>query len=147
MKHNSPTTEEIHRLLLAEMIRSATNRKTFKPETLEEMAASIREKGVVQPILVRLVSDIEDEARRKAAGSAKYEIVYGERRWRGSKIAGLADIPAIIRKLTDHEALKLQVIENAQREDVDVLDEADQLSGLLKPQGTFRRRGTCRRLY
>jgi ParB/RepB/Spo0J family partition protein len=132
MKPNTPTTEEIHRLLLVEMIRSATNRKTFKPETLEEMAASIREKGVVQPILVRLVSDIEDEARRKAAGSAKYEIVYGERRWRGSKIAGQTDIPAIIRKLTDHEALKLQVIENAQREDVDVLDEADQLSGLLK---------------
>jgi ParB/RepB/Spo0J family partition protein len=114
------------------MIRSATNRKVFKPETLEEMAASIREKGVVQPILVRLVSDIEDEERRKAAGSAKYEIVYGERRWRGSKIAGQTAIPAIIRKLTDHEALKLQVIENAQREDLDVLDEAEQLIGGLR---------------
>ena len=132
MKQNTHTTEEVHRLLLADVIRSATNRKVFKPETLEEMAASIREKGVVQPILVRLVSDIEDEECRKAAGSAKYEIVYGERRWRGSKIAGQTDIPAIIRKLTDHEALKLQVIENAQREDLDVLDEAEQLSGLLK---------------
>ena len=132
MKQNTNTTEEVHRLLLAEIIRSATNRKVFKPETLEEMAASIREKGVVQPILVRLVSDIEDEERRKAAGSATYEIVYGERRWRGSKIAGQTAIPAIIRKLTDHEALKLQVIENAQREDLDVLDEAEQLSGLLK---------------
>ena len=125
------TTEEIHQLLVADMTRSATNRKTFKPGTLEEMADSIREKGVIQPILVRLVSSIEDEARRKAAGTAKYEIIYGERRWRGSKIAGKTKMPAIIRELSDHDALKLQVIENAQREDVDVLDEAEQLNGLL----------------
>ena len=126
------TTEKIQQLLVADMVRSATNRKIFKPEALEEMANSIREKGVIQPIVVRLVSTIEDETRRKAAGSAKYEIVYGERRWRGSKIAGKVEIPAVVRELSDHEALKLQVIENAQREDVDVLDEAEQLNGLLK---------------
>src|ERR1700678_2136941 len=101
------TTEQIHRLALAAIARSATNRKHFKPEALEEMASSIREKGVIQPIIVRLVSCIEDEARRKEAGNAKYELVVGERRWRGSKIAGKTEIPSVIRKLDDHEALML----------------------------------------
>jgi ParB/RepB/Spo0J family partition protein len=126
------TTEQIHRLAVATIARSATNRKIFKPEALEEMASSIREKGVVQPILVRPVSCIEDEARRKAAGDATHELVYGERRWRGSKVAGNTDIPAIIRELNDHEALKLQVIENAQREDLDPIEEAAQFDALLK---------------
>jgi ParB/RepB/Spo0J family partition protein len=132
MKTTNPTPNEIHSLLIAELIRSATNRKIFKPEALQEMGDSIREKGVIQPIVVRPVSCIEDEERRKAAGSAKFELVCGERRWRGSKIAEKTHIPAVIRELSDHEALKLQVIENAQREDVDALDEAEQLSGLLK---------------
>jgi len=133
MKKTTPTPDEvIHQLLVAEMIRSATNRKIFKPEKLQEMADSIREQGVIQPIVVRPVSCIEDEARRKEAGSAKFEIVYGERRWRGSKIAEKIHIPAVVRELNDHDALKLQVIENAQREDVDALEEAEQLNGLLK---------------
>jgi ParB/RepB/Spo0J family partition protein len=96
------------------------------------MASSIREKGVIQPIIVRLISCIEDEARRKEAGNAKYELVVGERRWRGSKIAGKTEIPSVIRKLDDHEALMLQVIENAQREDPDPLEEAEQYDALLK---------------
>jgi ParB/RepB/Spo0J family partition protein len=125
-------TEQIHQLIVAEIIRSATNRKLFKPEALEEMASSIREKGVIQPITVRPVSCIEDEARRKAAGSAKYELVIGERRWRGSRIAGNTAIPAVIRMLDDHDALMLQVIENAQREDPDPLEEAEQFEALLK---------------
>src|SRR5579871_2589138 len=132
MKINTANPEVIVSLLLTEIVRSATNRKTFKPEALQEMGDSIREKGVIQPIVCRPVSSIEDEARRKAAGSAKFELVCGERRWRGSKLAEKASIPAVIRELTDHEALKLQVIENAQREDVDALDEAEQLNGLIK---------------
>jgi ParB/RepB/Spo0J family partition protein len=126
------TTDKIHQLLVAEIIRSVTNREHFKPEALEEMASSIREKGVIQAVTVRPVSCIEDEERRKAAGSAKYELVVGERRWRGSKIAGMVEIPAVIRTLDDHEALMLQVIENAQREDPDPLDEAAQYDVLLK---------------
>ena len=59
-------------------------------------------------------------------------MIIGERRWRGSRIAGKTDIPAVIRELDDHEALKLQVIENAQREDPDPLDEAQQYDALLK---------------
>jgi ParB/RepB/Spo0J family partition protein len=133
MKKTTPNPDEvIHSLLIAELIRSATNRKIFKPEALQEMGDSIREKGVIQPIVARPVSSIEDETRRREAGSAKFEIVCGERRWRGSKIAKETHIPAVLRELSDHEALMLQVIENAQREDVDALDEAEQLNGLLK---------------
>jgi ParB/RepB/Spo0J family partition protein len=124
--------EIIHSLRLAEIVRSATNRTHFKPEALEEMASSIREKGIILPVVVRLVSSIEDDDRRKEAGDAKYELVIGERRWRGSKIAGKEEIPAVIRELTDHEALKLQVIENAQRENPDPLDEAEQYDALFK---------------
>jgi len=132
MKKTTTTTEEIHQLLVAEIIRSATNRTHFKPEALEEMASSIREKGVIQAVTVRPVSCIEDEARRKEAGNAKYELVVGERRWRGSKIAAKTTIPSVIRMLDDHDALKLQIIENAQREDPDPLEEAEQYDALLK---------------
>jgi ParB/RepB/Spo0J family partition protein len=124
--------EKIHQLLVAEIVRSATNRKRFKEAALQEMASSIREKGILQPVLVRPVSCIEDEARRKAAGKATYELVVGERRWRGSQIAEKTEIPAIVRMLNDHEALKLQIIENAQREDPDPLEEAEQYDALLK---------------
>ena len=62
-------TEKIHQLPVAEIIRSATNRTRFKPEALEEMASSIREKGVIQAVTVRPVSCIENEARRKDAGA------------------------------------------------------------------------------
>jgi ParB/RepB/Spo0J family partition protein len=132
MSKNTTIDEKIRLLLVTELIRSATNRKTFKQEALEEMASSIQEKGVIQPIVVRPVACIEDEARRKAAGKANFELVIGERRWRGSKIAGKTEIPAVIRELNDHEALKLQVIENAQREDPDPLEEAEQYDALLK---------------
>jgi ParB/RepB/Spo0J family partition protein len=132
MSKTTTITDQIHRLPVLEIIRSATNREHFKPEALEEMASSIREKGVIQAVTVRPVSCIEDEARRKAAGDAKFELVIGERRWRGSKIAGKAEIPVVIRNLTDHEALMLQVIENAQRENPDPLEEAEQYDALLK---------------
>ncbi len=126
------TTEKIQSIPLAEIVRSATNREIFDPKALEEIAVSIREKGVVQPIVVRPVSCIEDEVRRAAVGEAKYELVVGERRWRGSKIAGKEEIPAVIRSLNDYEALTIQVIENAQREDPDPLEEAEQYDALLK---------------
>ena len=80
-------------------------RKTFDEGKLKELAESIKEKGVLNPILVRPVD-------------GKYEIVCGDRRFRASKLAGKEDIPAIIRTLTDQQALECAVIENLQREDV-----------------------------
>jgi ParB family transcriptional regulator, chromosome partitioning protein len=89
-------------------------RKTFNSEELDELAASIREKGLVQPILVRPVG----------AGGHHYEIVAGERRWRAAQRASLHVIPAIVRALTDQEALELAIIENVQRADLNVIEEA-----------------------
>ena len=86
-------------------------RMTFHEETIQELAASIREHGVLQPILVR------------PAGDA-YQIIAGERRWRASKVAGKETIPAIIERFDDATALEIALIENLQREDLSPLDEA-----------------------
>jgi ParB/RepB/Spo0J family partition protein len=130
---NKTETEKIHVLLLADIAPSATQpRKDFKQSALEEMAASIQHRGVVQPVIVRPVACIENEEHRKAAGKALYELIAGERRCRGSKLAGKKDIPAVIRELSDMAALEVQVIENAQRQDLDHLEEGDSYDRLLK---------------
>ena len=87
-------------------------RLVFDEETLLELAASIREHGVLQPILVRPL------------GNSDYQLVAGERRWRASKAAGLATIPALVEDLDDDTALEISIIENLQREDLTPLDEA-----------------------
>ena len=102
------------RLIGIEQIRSSTlnPRQTFDEPELDELAASIRERGLVQPIIVRPVS------------GGTYEIVAGERRWRASQRAGLSSIPAIVRELNDKEVLELAIIENVQRADLNAIDEA-----------------------
>ncbi len=88
-------------------------RKHFGSDELDELATSIREKGLVQPIVVRPHAD-----------GAHYEIVAGERRWRASQRAGLHSVPVIIRTLSDQEALELALIENVQRADLNAIEEA-----------------------
>ncbi len=89
-------------------------RRDFDPEQLEELTNSIREKGVMQPLLVR-----------PSAGAANsYEIIAGERRWRAAQRAGLSDVPVIVREVDDKEALELAIIENVQRADLNPLEEA-----------------------
>ena len=87
-------------------------RKHFAPEALEELAASIRSQGIVQPLLVR------------PAGNARYEIVAGERRWRAAELAGLTEIPVLVRQLSDMEVMAAALIENLQREDLNPLEAA-----------------------
>jgi len=87
-------------------------RKDFSPVELEELSASIRTHGVLQPLLLSEKSD------------GGYEIIAGERRWRASKMAGLATIPAIIRKLPEHEKVEVALIENIQRENLNPIEEA-----------------------
>lgn len=89
-------------------------RKTFDSKELDGLAESIREKGLVQPIVVRPLG----------AGGHHYEIVAGERRWRAAQRASLHLIPAIVRSLTDQEALELAIIENVQRADLNIIEEA-----------------------
>src|SRR3989339_1210501 len=87
-------------------------RKHFKPEELDQLAASIKEHGVLQPLLVVEKSD------------GGYELVAGERRWRASKLAGLPTVPVIIKKLADQAKLEVALVENIQRENLSALEEA-----------------------
>lgn len=87
-------------------------RGTFSEEALDELTASIREKGVVQPLLVRTL----DEGR--------YELIAGERRWRAAQRAGLDAVPVVVRDVSDQESLELAIIENVQRADLNPLEEA-----------------------
>lgn len=103
-------------------------RLAFDEETLEELAASIREHGVLQPILVRPI----DENR--------FQLIAGERRWRASKIAGLATIPALVEDIDDSTALEISIIENLQREDISPLDEAVMYDRMIKEHGYSIRR-------
>jgi ParB family transcriptional regulator, chromosome partitioning protein len=89
-------------------------RRSFGAEQLEELAASIREKGVIQPLIVR----------RRAAGQGTYEIVAGERRWRAAQMAQLHELPVLIRDFDDTEVLEIAIIENIQRADLNPIDEA-----------------------
>lgn len=88
-------------------------RKNFNQTELEELADSIKESGLIQPIILRKIGD-EDQ----------YEIIAGERRFRAAQIAGLSEISAIVKKINNHEALELAIIENIQREDLSITEEA-----------------------
>ncbi len=94
-------------------------RKFFDQQKLEELAASIRENGIIQPIIV-------------CKGQSGYKIVAGERRWRASRLAGLKVIPAIIRELTELQVLQHALIENIQRQDLNPLEEAHALERLIR---------------
>ena len=96
-------------------------RKDFKPEALQELADSIRAQGMVQPIIARRQPDSE-----------KYEIIAGERRWRAAQLAGLQDVPVVIRDVPDRTVMCIGLIENIQREDLNPLEEAAALDRLIR---------------
>lgn len=115
---------------LADIVSSPTNpRKSFDPAKLAELADTIKASGVHTPILLRYLpaSRLEDTFadRKKGAKLPQYEIVAGERRYRASVIAGAANIPALIRAMSDTQALEVQMIENLQRDDLSELEEAE----------------------
>jgi ParB family chromosome partitioning protein len=99
-------------------------RRAIYREALEELAASIKSSGVIQPIVVRPLP-------AGTTSGAKYEIVAGERRWQAAKLAGLTDIPTIVRALSDAEAVALALIENIQREELTSAEEARALQRLV----------------
>lgn len=99
-------------------------RRRLSEDALSELADSIREQGVLQPLVVRPVTP--------AAGAGALEIVAGERRWRAAKMAGLASVPVIVRELDDQSALAVALIENLQREDLNPIDQAQSLSRLAE---------------
>jgi ParB family chromosome partitioning protein len=101
---------------VAELRPSRFNpRRNFSEDQLEELASSIRERGLVQPIVVR-----------PTQGDAEpYEIVAGERRWRAAQLANLHQVPVVVRSLSDQEAVEIAIIENVQREDLNAIEEAE----------------------
>lgn len=105
--------DRVQKLLISDINANAQQpRTTFEVEGLEELASSIRQHGVLQPIIVRVSSD------------GSYQIVAGERRWRAAQMAGLTHIPAIVRSLEELEQLEIALIENVQRSDLSPLDQA-----------------------
>lgn len=100
-------------------------RKTFSDSELSELAASIKEKGVLQPILLRAVS----------GRPYMYEIVAGERRYRASKMAGLTEIPALVKNITPENAMEIALIENVQRENLNPIEEGAAYKNLMDSCG------------
>lgn len=101
----------------------AQPRKQFDEDALAELAASIAQHGVLQPLLVRPLS------------GGNYQLVAGERRWRASRMAGLTEVPVVVREMTDQEAAELALIENLQREDLNPMEEALGFQTLMENYG------------
>src|SRR6516165_2367766 len=97
-------------------------RTVFQPDRLEELAASIRANGIIQPLIVR------------RAGQS-YQIVAGERRWRAAKIAGLSEVPVVVQEIADRQMLELALIENVQREDLNPIETALAYDRLAREMG------------
>ncbi|MDF9393212.1 MULTISPECIES: ParB/RepB/Spo0J family partition protein [Methylococcus] len=95
-------------------------RKDFDPAKLRELADSISAQGIVQPIVVR------------SSGAGRYQIVAGERRWRAAQLAGIREVPVVVREVPDQAALAIALIENIQREDLNPLEEAEAIQRLLE---------------
>jgi len=94
-------------------------RKDMNPEALQELADSIKAQGIIQPIVVRLIA------------GERYEIIAGERRWRAAQLAALQEIPVVIKDIDDRAAMAVALIENIQREDLNVLEESEALKRLV----------------
>ena len=112
--------KEIARIDISKIIPNrAQPRVRFEPDEMKKMVESIRENGILQPIIVRPVQK-------------GYEIVAGERRWRGAKELGLKDIPVVIRELTDEKAMEIALVENLQRTDLNPMEKAVAYNNLIK---------------
>ena len=99
-------------------------RVDMRQDSLQELADSIQSQGVVQPIVARPIG--------KKGDSLRYEIIAGERRWRAAQMAGLAEIPAVVRDVADDDAIAMALIENIQREDLNPLEESRALDRLIR---------------
>ena len=120
------TSEETRKLALTQLVPGKHQpRKYFDNAALNELAVSIKNQGVIQPLLVRQLPGLPQ----------RYEIVAGERRWRAAKQAGLTEVPVIVTEYTDKEAMTVALVENLQREDLNPLEEAEALQALREAHG------------
>ncbi len=123
---SDPEMEGLHQIPLELLQRGKFQpRVDMRQDTLQDLANSIKAQGIVQPIIARPL-------KKKAGKAQRYEIVAGERRWRAAQIAGLAEIPTVIRDLGDDAAIATALIENIQRENLNPLEEARALDRLIR---------------
>ena len=112
-------------------------RKEMDPSLLEQLSSSIAEQGVIQPLLVRKIGQSPN-------GQDQYEIIAGERRWRAAKMAGLLEVPVVIKQVEDQTAMVVALIENIQRENLNAMEEAQALDRLVNEFGlTHEQVGQC----
>jgi ParB family transcriptional regulator, chromosome partitioning protein len=123
-EHDGPELRELHVELVAPSPEQP--RKRFDEEALQALADSVKERGVLQPVLVR----------PRAGGS--YEIVAGERRWRAAKLAGLETLPALVQQRDDAQSLEAALVENMAREDLNPIEAARAVAGLVEELGLTR---------
>src|SRR6185437_809646 len=126
----APASEELAKLPLGQLQRGRYQpRIDMREESLQGLADSIKAQGVVQPIVVR---PIDGHSLGGDARAVRYEIIAGERRWRAAQMAGLTEIPAVIRRVPDEAAIAVALIENIQRENLNPLEEARALDRLIR---------------
>ncbi|HHW78178.1 MAG TPA: ParB/RepB/Spo0J family partition protein [Xanthomonadaceae bacterium] len=117
---DAPARELLRQLPVERIVRGRCQpRQDLREDTLRELAESIRAQGVVQPVVVRPL------------GGGRYELIAGERRWRAAQLAGLHEVPAVVRDVPDQAAIAMALIENIQREDLNPLEEASALRRLI----------------
>src|SRR5213592_3503988 len=115
--------ESVHQVRLATIVPSPLQpRKEFAPEALQELVDSIRQHGIIQPLIVRQID-------------GRHELIAGERRWRAAQEAGLTQVPVIVRTASDSEVLELSLIENLQRADLNPIEEAQAYARLSNEFG------------
>jgi len=114
---------KINKISISDLVSNKFQpRKTFDEESLQELTKSIKERGIIQPIIVRMSSD----------DSSKYEIIAGERRWLSAQKAGLHEVPVVIADVDDLKSLEFAIIENVQRNDLNVIEEAQGYQRLIE---------------
>ncbi|MBF0125729.1 MAG: ParB/RepB/Spo0J family partition protein [Magnetococcales bacterium] len=132
---DDPLMERVHLLLLEQILPNPHQpRQNFSQDALEELALSIREQGVLLPILVRPIKGATDQ----------YRLVAGERRWRAAKLAGLIEIPALVRNWNDRQALEAAILENVQREDLNPVEVARGCGELIDKFGYSHKKAAQR---
>jgi len=115
--------EQVQPLAVAKLVPSPLQpRRYFEPDALADLVASIKAQGIIQPLVVRPSSVKPDT----------YEIIAGERRWRAAQQAGLAEVPAVVRAISDRDALAIALVENLQREDLSPIEEAEAYRRLIE---------------
>jgi ParB family chromosome partitioning protein len=125
--------ERVHQINLATIVPTALQpRKDFARDALQELVNSIRQHGIIQPLIVRELAAASPSA---GGGGSRFELIAGERRWRAAQEIGLTEVPVIIRRATDLEVLELSLIENLQRADLNSIEEAQGYARLANEFG------------